>query len=360
MATSKSRSFSMKIVKVIVGLIALVLASPAQNAKPSSATIVPAESSAGMRVKSTAKVAFTGSVMGRIKCDDSGSIYARLVDAETSKQYHGSSFLPVKKIKQDGTIASVFSVSGEYPSFKVSDFFIAGDGRVFQAARSDSEGDVYVVSFSDSTPAGKAVRLETDYFIPYQIAVFKSGEFLLSGISGDHNRTPFTAVFGPNGKLIKSIYEAEDDDAKQRAEKGESDFRLDQPRYGNSFVTHGDAVLGSDGNVYLLRASNPALIYVISNRGEVIRKLRIASPSSGLVSRTLKSSSGKLAIGFLKKGMNQGVMVIVDYDGHVLSSHSGDDSRMLPGLVACYDTQGFNFIGFDDESGMQIHRVELK
>ena len=334
----------------------LVIQLQAQEVRP-TAKRSPTSASGALRVSTSAVVPFSGAIAGKARCDDEGNVYARLVDKETSKNAYAST-LPLQKIKRDGTMVTSHSAREISPDLRVTDFFVSGDGKVFEAARSDSEGNVYVVSSFSGTSPRKALRLETDFFIPYQIAVFKTGEFLLSGILGPHNRTPFTAVFDSTGKVIGKIYESEDEDARKRAEAGEADFRPDSTDYGNDFVTHGDAALGSDGNVYLLRAGPRGLIYVISNTGQVLRKLSVASPSSGLIAKRLKSLPGKLAVVFLQKQMNQGVIHIIDYKGQPIADYATDDSRMYPGLMGCYDSQGFTFLAVDDDGGIHVHRAE--
>jgi hypothetical protein len=167
-------------------------------------------------------------------------------------------------------------------------------------------------------------------------------------------------VFDANGKLIRSIYEPEDEDAKKRAELGEAGFKPEFTDYGNDFVTHGDAAVGADGSVYLLRAGSKGLIYVISDNGSVLRKLSIESPSTGLVATRLKSLPGRLAVVFLQKGMNQGVIQVVDYDGRSLNTYTPNDSRMYPGLMGCFDNRGFTFLAVGNDGDLHIHRAEPK
>lgn len=231
------------------------------------ATSTSVTSTPNLQVTSETKTSLAGGLAGRAKCDGEGNIYFRPTDSDTSMKYHPISALPIRKIKPDGTLAGSFSIADNLPGLLAVDFFVADDGKVYQAARSDSERAVYVVVYSADGLLRSKVRMEGEFFIPYEIAVFRSGEFLVSGIHGPYNRTPFTAMYGGNGKLIKEIYEPEDEDARKRAEAGEPGFRPDSIDSSNDFVVRGEAALGSDGNAYLLRASSPALIYVISPKG---------------------------------------------------------------------------------------------
>ena len=320
----------------------------------------PSATSPGLQVTAETKVPFRGGLAGRVKCDTEGNIYLRPTDSETFDRYHPVSALPIRKIRPDGSLAGSFSLADTWPGLRAIDFFVAADGRVYQAARSETDGAVYLVSYlANGSPSSK-VRLDAEFFLPYQIAVFPSGEILVSGIHGAENRTPFTAVFKANGKLIKEIYEPEDEDARKRAEAGEPGFRPESMESSNDFVVKGDAVTGTDGNVYLLRAASPALIYVISSKGEVTGKLRIESPGSGLWAARLKSAPGLLAISFLQKGTNMGMLQVIDYHGEEIASYAPRDQRMYPGLLGCYSPPSFSFLSLNEGDNLHLNRAQPK
>jgi hypothetical protein len=277
---------------LLAALFALSLKSPGQERGASLASPpLPAEST-NLEVTAETKVPFLGGLAGRAKCDAEGNVHLRPTDGETFERYHPTSALPIRKIKPDGSLAGSFSVADAWPGLWAIDFFVTADGKVYQAARSETDRSVYLVSYLPNGSPGSKIRLDADLFVPYQLAVFPSGEFLVSGIHGAENRTPFTAVFSADGKLVKEIYESEDEDSRRRAEAGEVGFRPNAIDSSNDFIAKGDVAAGSDGNVYLLRAASPALVYVISSKGEVVRKLRIESPGSGLSAARLKSSRG--------------------------------------------------------------------
>jgi hypothetical protein len=297
---------------------------------------------------------------GRARCDGDGNVYLRSSDSETSQRYHPTSALPIRKIRPDGSLGSSFGVADVSPGLLAIDFFVAVDGGVYQAARSESERSVYLVSYLPDGTLKSRVRLDATFFIPYQLAVFRSGEFLVSGIHGPYNRTPYTAVFSADGRLIREIYEPEDEDARKRAEAGFPGFRPESMESSNDFVTHGDAALGSDGNAYLLRSGSPALIYVISSRGDIVRKLRVGSVDSELVAGGVKSDSGELAISFLRERSNAGLLEIVDYRGDLTATYVSDDSSTYPGLLACYGPNRLVFVNLESGARWRLTMAEPK
>src|SRR5262249_52607660 len=103
-----------------------------------------------------------------------------------------------------------------------------------------------------------------------------------------------------------------------------------------------------------------ALIYVISPKGDVIRKLRIESPEPGLVARQLKSSHGKLAVIFLQRNSTAGITEIVDLRGQSLGRYFADDEHLNPGLPSCYDSQSFTFLSPDMVGGLKLYKAQPK
>jgi hypothetical protein len=346
----------------VILLTALCLAPLAASSqdKVGPSAMLSASAATNLQITAEAKTPFVGGLAGRAKCDGQGNIYFRPTDAESSRKYHPISALPIRKLRSDGTLAGSFSLADVAPGLLAVDFFVTADGTVYQAARSESDHAVYVVSYSPNGALQSKVKLDGDFFIPYQIAVFKSGEMLISGINGPYNRTPSTAVYGANGKLIREIYEPEDEDARKRAQAGEPGFRPDNIDSSNDFVVRGDAALGSDGNAYLLRAASPALIFVISPKGEVVRKLRIEPPEPALWAGRLKSAPGTLAISFLQKGTNVGVIEVVDYLGNPTATYAASDGRMYAGLLGCYSPKRFTFLSLAAGDGLHLNTAEPK
>jgi len=352
----------MRLSAVAVSLL-LCFALPGNQVKGGTAALEKGQTAAGdamgLQSKGSVKVPLVGTLVGKARCDDAGSMYVRFMDDETSRVHHGITKIPIEKINRDGSVAASFRIIAALPDISGKDFFVSGDGRVYQAGFMP-DGAVYVAEFTPRGAVNSNVRLSSSGFIPYQTLVFPSGEFLLSGTTGLSNgRRPFTAVFDPRGRLIKEIYEPEDEDSRLRAEAGDRDFLPEEVNAGNTFVWRGDAALGSDGNAYLLRAGSQALVYVISARGDVVGKLRIDSPEPGLVAESIKSGPGTIAIGFLHRGMITGSIKVVDLQGAPVATYVADDPR-VPGVPGCYLHGGFAFLVEDGERNIQLLTFEPK
>jgi hypothetical protein len=348
----------MKLRMILLFLVCVVSLMSAQN-KAADQSGGPAGSGASgmLQVTATAKIPLVGTLVGNARCDDAGNIYVRFMDVEMNKRYYGISKIPIEKINRDGSLAASFRITDVSADIWGKDLFVSGDGRVYQTGFMP-DGSVYVAEFANGGSLKSKIRLNSGGFVPYQIVVFRSGEFLLSGTTGLSNGfRPFTGVFDGQGKLLKEIYEPEDEDSRRRAEAGEPDFVPDGTNSGNAFVWHGGAALGSDGNAYLLRASSTALVYVISPKGEVVRKLRIDAPDAGLIAQNIKPAPGRLAISFRNRGMVTGVIKVVDLKGVSIATYSSENIR-VPGLPGCYTSDGFVFLDDGPDHNLYLRRAE--
>lgn len=278
-------------------------------------------------------------LIGRAMCDGEGNVYARQLDADASRDKLNLRTLPINRIAPTGNVTGNFRVTDAGLEDVVGrGVFVARSGRIYQAAF--QRGAVYVIEFAQNGSIATKTRLDVarGSVMPWHLAVFDSGEYLLTGETGKDGRTPYTAVFSADGKLLRNIFEPEDEDAERRAEAGESEYA--SPNVGNRFVSFGDAAAGSDGNVYLLRGTSPALVYVISAKAAVIRKVRIDVGDPNLKPRNIKSYEGRLAIQFNgSTGSDQYLVKVVDTQGKLIGDYGVGGIGVNPLALACYDSR---------------------
>ena len=290
-------------------------------------------------------------MIDKVACDSGGNIYARVWAGDNSE----AARLPVQEITPEGALTKNFRVSGASRNTDVAKgIFVSDAGEVFQAARM-ADG-LYVVGFASDGSVKSTTKLEANARVvdPWQVAVFRSGGYLLSGLTGKDHRTPYTAVFDADGKLVKTIYEPEDEDARQKAESGDTNYA--RSNAGNRFIGLGDVTLGSDNNVYLLRGASPALVYVISPAGEVVRKLHVEAGQPGLDARVIKSHAGRLAIGF--NGPSS-LVVVTDLQGKKIASYAIDRQKPDWPTLACFDSEGLTFATVYAEKDLYLLKAKL-
>ena len=283
-------------------------------------------------------------------CDESGNVYTQLRSKDTvghTTFYQAS----VQKITPEVKSAGDFRFGDAFSDGAESRAFFIHDSRLYVLAGAKKE--LYVVEFANDGSMKAPVKLQIDfYLLPEHFAVFPSGEYLVVGLTGKvdetgvHLYTPFTAVFAADGRLVKKIYEPEDEDARQRAEGGDS--RLG--RYinsGNEFVgVDADVTSGSDGNVYLLHGFSPPLIYVISPKGDVVRKLRINAGDPELTANSIKFHAGRLAVGYSwLNHVPQNLIKVIDLEGNSIAGYEvREGPKDSNPILACYNSDGFTLI----------------
>jgi hypothetical protein len=118
-----------------------------------------------------------------------------------------------------------------------------------------------------------------------------------------------------------------------------------------------------DGNMYLMRWLSPAVFYVISPGGQVVRRFVVDSGNSDYKPFAMHISGNRIAVLFYEPQTMEKVMKIVDLEGHELASYdeltvNGKPKLGMLGVAfACYTQQPerFTFLVTDDN-----HRIELK
>ena len=323
-------------------------------------------STTAVSLKATTKVEVSlsrqATLSGQAMCDGAGNVYVRQQYPETAGKEVLQ--LPVQEITFAGAIAGRFRVTDAFPSGVLgTGFFVDHEGKIYELAMA---GDgVYVVAFRRDGSVQAKTKLETGsrlFVSPSQLAVFKSGGYLLAAETGKTGNRPYTAVFAADGRLVKEIYEPEDDDARQNAEIGDTQY-AGPANIGNTFVTMGDVAAGSDGDVYLLRQtprSSPILIYAISPSGAVVRKLRIDSGDDDLVARSIRSYAGRLAIGFDSRSRTDKYHVkVIDLKGNSIAEYVGAMIGADPLALACYSSEGLTMVPYFAKPDLYLLRAKL-
>jgi hypothetical protein len=293
-----------------------------------------------------------------IRCDASGNIYMR--PAASGK----TSFLggPILRIAPDGQRTTSFELS--IPELKdakrvnIQDYAVSSTGQVFELVSfqtKDSHPAAGVVAFDeDGHPSGfTPINVS---FSPRQIALFQSGQQLLSGIWYDSaepvaqdkkiTNQPYTAIFNKNGQLVKEVklpddvsFEGRPDDpAKEETPFSRAQHSIDLSR----------SLTGPDGNVYLFRSGRKPAVYVISMGGEVIRKMTVPLPPNEDNSPSMFLAAGKLAFDIFQPtapnspNMRMTILVIDAQTGEKLWDYL--PAPDLFGIPACYNGREFVFL----------------
>lgn len=300
-----------------------------------------------------------GAFMGLSKCDADGNLYIRKYASD--RPLLG----PVVKINAEGKRTALFDpvAFSKLELDRADAFSPASDGGLYQIAQSGViEPRIYALHFSaDGSPASP-IRLEAGFEV-YSFAAFLKGNLLLSGferdvINGKDVGRAVTEVFSSDGRrltqlsfdrALERVRTAGKPGAKTVDESGKSAPTLDLA----------DAEVGVDGNLYAMRNSSPALIYVISPVGEVVRTLKVAAPVAGAQPGTFHVSGNRLAVSF---GNDDSQMLVVTdaQTGRRIATYF--DPGAAGTAFACYaaDDGVFTFINLREGNSLEVIRAEAR
>jgi len=262
-----------------------------------------------------------------IACDEQGRTYARL--SRTNPQVDD----PLLRISPKGTVEVRFGTTGE----TLTPYAIRHDGGVVMVRL---EGDKFLDYFSPEGNRQSSVRLEVPpiRFFPSQLAVFQSGEIFVAGQQIKPSYKASAAIYAATGSLIKQLTLIEDETREREIANDSATQKLNARAINQSVATAGD-----DGLVYLMRPTNPALIYAISRDGEVVHTFPVAPPAgAGGLELGLRVINNRIVIQYRRdcgpavKGCIGSVFAVLDStSGKTLAVYTSDN-REVAGMIACY------------------------
>lgn len=295
------------------------------------------------------------------KCDSDGNIYF----------LQGSPNSTIQKLSPKGEPIAMFHAS-PYTDKKLDHagpFDVALNGELYELVF-PHEFNRYVFTYKSNGNFKAAIKLNTGFmWFPSHLAVFPSGQMLIQGSEYDKDVNaalwPFTGIFAPDGNLLKEVKLEDDETLHDMAAVGDSRVSSEVIPQGNKAVDFTQLERAPDGNVYLMRWTNPAIIYAISPGGEVVRRLKIDPGDARYYPRTLHVFKNRLAILFLDQNTFEKTMKIVDLEGHEIATYDeprtdDEHQRMLSSAFYCYNENPtrFVFLGTNDDGRLQFVTVE--
>jgi hypothetical protein len=124
--------------------------------------------------------------------------------------------------------------------------------------------------------------------------------------------------------------------------------------------------MAEDGNAYLMRWTNPAIIYAISPGGETVRRLKIDPGDSGYRPAAMHVHKNRIAVLFNNPETHDKLMRVVDLEAHELATYAEVRANrkaqggMIGSSFVCYEENPtrFTFFGADDDNKLQLWIVE--
>jgi hypothetical protein len=322
-----------------------------------------------LRASSTTNVVseMGGAFKNGSKCDADGNLYIR-------KQAMDRPLLgPVVKINPDGKRTALFDPAAfsQLGLDRADAFSPASDGGIYQIASQMLQSPdghlkqrIYVLHFASDGSASPPTLLDADFEV-YTFAAFAGGSFLVSGVrrdalnKNDHGRN-FTAVFSADGRELAQLSFPKPSGSARAGTKSDGPPNSSRNESLNDndaepaapTLDLADAEVGREGNLYVMRASSPALIYVIAPSGQIMKTLKIAGPADA-VANGFHVSGNRLAMSFWSEDG-----VADAQTGRKIASYS--DSSELGPSFACYsaDEGVFTFLRLGEGNSLEVIRAQ--
>jgi hypothetical protein len=301
-----------------------------------------------------------GAFMNPAKCDADGNLYIRKLAMDRPQ------LGPVVKIDSDGQRAALFDPAAfsQLALDRADAFSPAPDGGMYQIAQSGVlKPRIYVLHFSSDGSASSPVRLDADLEV-YAFAAFADGNFLVSGVRRstldrkDRGRN-FTAVFSADGRELAQLTFAEPGISAKRSAQAVAPAKTDDK--APPMLDLAEAEAGSDGNLYVMRGSSPALVYVIASNGKIMKTLKVGTEVRGGTPAAFHVSGNRLAISFWNDEEHIQTVVIADAQtGRKIASYA--DPGGLGPSMACYSANDgvFTFLKLGEGNALQVVRAEVQ
>jgi hypothetical protein len=333
----------------VLTLLCVTSLSMAAQTKVLAAKVLVARS----RVTVSVAGEYHGGIAFPTACDEQGRLYVKLVKI-------GQGMVgPLFRLSSKGVPEAEFDTSGAL----INRHAVRPDGGVIMMHV--DEATKIVDNFApDGTRASSIVleRPPTPFF-PSQLAVFHSGEILISGLQFQPGYKAGTAIYDPTGHLIKQVVLDGDVDIERAIAQ---DTRAQQQN--SKEVSQSVAISGDDGLVYLMRATSPASVYAISASGDVVRKIVVNPPTgAGSPYFGIRVAKNRLVVQFHRdcdstgasESCRSSTYAVVDATtGQKLAAYEAD--KEAGGAMLCYSPDPDRFLIFPDRHGLEIVEAEPK
>lgn len=342
-----------------------------------------------------------------IKCDHNGNIYLVYSDSPqvVLAQPSGPALLPIQRLSlksRTTTQYAIPSITG-YQGLHRYDLAVDADGRVyallsdFNNRREETHRSGYLIvkygadgtmdSYSEF-PDSPDKRLQ-----PLRLAAFADGTFLVTGtVLQAGELGAFASIFGRGATFLADVQLPGDvkptalkpapsspagatgQAASPTAPESASAAHIGHPSPAGEHrnkVTPASAVSGElaasapDGNIYLLRATDPPQVYVVSPAGEVVRRFEADSPSRDLSPiQMAMAGDDKLFIEFAHvatgaPGENETatklIAVLDTQTGHVDALYRLGPADTGVSVAACASSPySFSFVGTGEDNKLTV------
>jgi hypothetical protein len=294
-----------------------------------------------------------------LKCDSEGNVYLQTDPGAPA----------IHKLNSKGERVAVFSPSSN-PDLKIdySKYFsITTSGELYELVL-PHEINRYIFIYKSDGNFKSSFKLQTGFaWKPDVFAVFSTGHLLVTGLEYDRDKAaamwPFTGIFAADGSLLKEVKLEDDGTLRDMASSGDQRVVVPMNPQGNRAVSASQMEVGSDGNVYLMRWTNPAIFYAVSAGGQVVRRFAVDPGESSFRPLDMHVANNRIAVLFFDRQSKEAIIKIVDLDGREIATYDQPRVNGNPqyGItMVCYteNPTRFVFLGAGDDNRIQFWITE--
>ena len=301
-----------------------------------------------------------------ISCDEDGNIFLGL---------DGPSAPAIRKFNPKGELATLFQPYGnpDIDIMTLGNYAVTADGELYlQASPKDGKPWHVILVFKSDGSYKTNIKLDPGFgWTPASLAVFANGNILITGqkVFRDQTRMQdaFTGIFRSDGRLLKTIDLEDDAHLHDLAKSGPPKSPL--VATSNRAVTWGMMRAARDGNIYVLRALSPAIIYAVSPSGETVRRFTVDPDDASMLPFQMLISGTNISVLFTNLESHDSVMKIEDLEGKEINTYkiSRAEEKTKPNyglstVYGCYagSPEHFTFLTNNDKMMIQFQKVEVR
>lgn len=335
------------------------------------------------------------------QCDSSGDAFVQFANLAGSPLQVAQPLSVSEVIPEEKRVvvygAAPLSES-DYPHARTTSFGLLPDGKLYALifTRQDQtreearpQPQYYVEQFKDDGTKDSITPIHTPpgaaHWFADLLAPFPDGNFLIVGTSmatakrpSAGSWRPFTAVYDATGQFVRDVTLPDDitNDFNQsstgRPRVAAADAQTpprQTPKPQQFFevaITTGGVLSGPDGNVWILRASDPVRLYAVSSVGRVVEHFEFSPPAPGLTPFDFGfASSGQVFLDFSpppgtaappRSGPSEMVAVfnILSHQFDALYTLPDETNKGIDALACSDGNGGFLYIGGTPDNHLAV------
>jgi len=294
-------------------------------------------------------------------CDSRSGIYLR-----TIKESQALTQAPFRFLQEDGKSLEIdpSNVSSPPTSVYSTAFNVDSTGKFYVTIQIGRSVQWYVATFDKYGHFLNKVAI-SEKFNPWFLLPISNGRFVIGGVkqqvlAEEQHVASVIGIFDSNGEKLKSL-SLPDDDTEEVVSKENTVKYVSYSVY-NRTIQSGRALLGSDGNAYIFRASSSPKVQVIDQEGNLLRVMTLDTPTNDAWPTDFFAVGNSIAVGYLMSKQKNVCLVEANftlYDRVTGKALRNFTIPMSPLFFAGMKDRSILYVKTEKKSDLQLGRVSI-